>query len=445
MNTTPWDHVRARIDEGDLPGLVAAVIALDPAGRREVARELPGHVKVAQARAQRALADHETEVEQARLAAQLELGRLRDSGELTQNQYERAWNLTWSDHDEEKRPDTEGWKEPMRVAGAGVIGGAAAVVGWINRREFDRWDRAGGPAVGAVEPLLQVIGARPATWQADLAVRLALRLRTRRRPVPDRTVPLALALLRDTGATPPEHDPLVVAWVSRDARLSELRTDPLLGHLLPRIFHAEGVGRALRDQRPDSPTSWLVALRTLAAEGRVDRVLLLDGCRRRFLLGGEPADLRFFVRLHRMLQPTRAEIEPHAVDYLRLLPAAPGPVAELALGHLRGLAGLDLADVAEGLEGLLFRAEIRPALDGLSWLEASLRAAPGRADELAPALATALGHESHSVRERAVRVAHRQAVHFTPIGAETLRDAIGALPPHLRDRLAAVFGGRPVE
>lgn len=89
----------------------------------------------------------------------------------------------------------------------------------------------------------------PPGRQADLAIRLALRLRPRRRPDPrDRNLSLALALLRRTGATPPEHDPLVVGWVSGEARIGELRSDPLLGHLLPRIFEAEGVGRALRDE-----------------------------------------------------------------------------------------------------------------------------------------------------------------------------------------------------
>ncbi|MEV4248258.1 hypothetical protein AB0J63_33195 [Streptosporangium canum] len=81
-----------------------------------------------------------------------------------------------------------------------------------------------------------MIAARPAEWQADLAVRLALRVRGRRGRPRDGNLPPALALLRRTGVTPPENDPLVVGWVSREARLSELRADPLLDHLLPRIF-----------------------------------------------------------------------------------------------------------------------------------------------------------------------------------------------------------------
>ncbi|WP_329092277.1 MULTISPECIES: DUF7824 domain-containing protein [unclassified Streptosporangium] len=444
-----WDGVRALIDTGDVAGIVKAVTALDDAGRREVARELPGYVTVLQEREQRSLAEREARLDRARQDRQEELLRWRDTGEISEDQYQRAWSMTWDDYDGwEGASGGDGWIEPMRIAGAGTIGGAAAVVTWINRREFERWDLDDARVVDGIEPLLEVIASRPAAWQADLAVRVALRLRPRRRRAPrDRNLPLAFALLRRTGATPPAHDPLVVGWVSRDARLGELRADPLLDHLLPRLFEAEGIGRALRDERsgPGGTTRWLGALRTLAAEGRVPRELLLNGCRSRFLRGGEGPDLRFFARLHELLDPTPAEIEPHAVDYLRLLPTAPGPVAELSLKHVRRLDGLDPADVVEALEGLLFRAEGGLVRTGLAWLEESIRRSPGRADELAPALAMAFGHEARAVRERAVRLAVRHAAHLTALGAEILRGGMGTLTPDLHNRLAAAVGGERVE
>ncbi|MFI6881892.1 DUF7824 domain-containing protein [Streptosporangium canum] len=456
VRLTAWDQVRELVDTGDVAKIVETVTALNDAGRREVAHELPGYVTVARAKARRTLADYEAERDRVRQAQQAEAQRLRDAGEISEHHFTQLWSMTWHDDDWKSRPRTDGWIEPMRIAGAGTIGGAAAVVTWINRRDFDRWDSdwdsdwdsADGPTADGTEPLLAVIAARPAEWQADLAVRLALRIRPRRRRNPgDQNLAPALALLRRTGVTPPAHDPLVVGWVSREARLSELRTDPLLDHLLPRIFEADGVGWALRDERPDpaGATSWLGALRTLAAEGRVPRTLMLDGCRRRFLLGGEGPDLRFFARLHELLEPAPAEIEPHAIDYLRLLPTAPGPVAELSLKHLRRLTGLDPADVVEALEGLLFRAEGGLVRAGLSWLEESVRQAPDRADELAPALAMAFGHEARAVQERAVRLAVRHAGRFTPLGAEVLRGGTGTLAPDLHNRLAAVVGGETVE
>ncbi|WP_344745227.1 DUF6493 family protein [Streptosporangium vulgare] len=151
--------------------------------------------------------------------------------------------------------------------------------------------------------------------------------------------------------------------------------------------------------------------------------------------------MRFFVRLHELLEPAPAEVEARARDYLRLLPAAPGPVAELALRHLRRLDRLDPADVTEALEGLLFRAEVGLVRTGLTWLDQTLRRSPERADELAPALASAFGHEAYAVQERAARLAVRHAAHLTPLGAETLRAALGALPPDLGGLLAGTVGG----
>ncbi|NUW29873.1 hypothetical protein HTZ77_00275 [Nonomuraea sp. SMC257] len=174
------------------------------------------------------------------------------------------------------------------------------------------------------------------------------------------------------------------------------------------------------------------------------REMLLDGCRRRFLRGGEGPDLRFFVRLHEELKPTPAEVAPHARDYLRLLPAAPGPVAEPALRHVRDLDGLAPEDVAEALEGLVFRAEGGLARAGLAWLAELVKQAPERAGDLVPVLATALGHQAWAVQDRAVRVAVRHAGRFPADAVATLRDSAGELPPDLRNRMAAAFGGETV-
>ncbi|MEU8247372.1 DUF6493 family protein [Nonomuraea sp. NPDC048916] len=439
-NQSAWATVCDLIDTGDLAKLVETLKALDEPARHEVARELPGHIAVARQRAHRSRTNNEAARDRALQAAQEELLGLKERGEISQHDYEQSQIRIWTYHGpkaDHGLPDTDGWVEPMRIAGAGTISSAKAVVTWINRRDFDRWDLAGGLRPAAIEPLIEVIAARPAAWQADLAARLALRLRPARRRDPrNPNLALALALFRRTGATPPEHDPLVVGWVSAEPR----RDDPLREHLLPRIFEAEGVGRRLRDDR-----AWAAFLHGLAAEREVSRDLLLDGCRRRFLRGGDGPDLRFFVRLHELLEPTPAELAPHAIDYARLLPTAPGPVAELSLRHLRALPALDPADVVEALEGLLFRAEAGLVRGGLSWLRESLRQAPERADDLAPALAMAFGHEARTVQEAAALLAVRHAEHFTEAGRETLRQGTGTLPPDLRNRLAGAIGGELVE
>ncbi|MFD2354239.1 hypothetical protein ACFSTC_40600 [Nonomuraea ferruginea] len=192
--------MRRAITTGD-PALVAdAVLSLGEAGRREVADGLPGHIGVAR-------------------KAVTERDRRRG---------------VWTDGEE--------WIEPMRVAGAGVLGGAAAVATWLYRRDFTRWRR---PLDSG--PLLRVIAARPPRWQADLAARLALRLRGSRAQARDDSVPLALELLRRSGAVPPDHDPLTVAWVSQPP---DLEHDPLAQP--PRAPVVRGRGRgpgAARGQR----------------------------------------------------------------------------------------------------------------------------------------------------------------------------------------------------
>ena len=387
LPVTLGDEIRALIEARDVTGLGARLAVLDDAGRREVARELPGHLKLVS----------------------------------------RARNL-WEGQGD--------WAEPMRVAGAGSLGGAAAVAAWLNRRDLVLfpWD-----APRDTEALIMVISAREPQWQADLVARLALRIRDEDSP----GAPLVMTLLRRTGVTPPQHDPLVLAWLGVTPSASRSREDPLLDVLLPRIFEAQGVGRALLDERssPLSETSWLGVLTVLSGEGRVSRGMLLDGCVSRFLRGGDAQDLRFFARLHELLEPSPAEVESRARDYLRLLPVAPGPVAELSLKHLRRLDDLDPADVTEALEGLLFRAEGGLARTGLTWLDQIVRQAPTRADELAPALATALGHGAYAVQERAVRLAVKHARHLTPPGAEALRAALATLPPDLGRRLAGAVGG----
>jgi hypothetical protein len=415
-----------------------------------VAAALPGHLPVAERRAatrrQERVTRHEREAEaawQEHLRSAARAGRKVDEDS-------RWW---WSTRRMPAAPD-ESWADPMRVAGAAALSSAAAVVAWLNRRPFqDPWSQESGTP----ELLERVLSARTPEWQADFAVRAALRLRpsARRRRRRDDFAELALAMLRRSGAVPPEHDPLVVAWTGRAVTAAELRRDPLLDHLVPRLFEAEGVGTALRDERPQplAPGTWLAALRDLESEGRIPRDLLLDGCLRRFLRGGAATDLRFFVHLHELLEPTHDEVGKRARDYLRLLPAAPGTVAELSLRHLRRLPdALEPADVAEALRSLLHRPERKLVTAGLTWFDEVAKAGGdagrgtgGELDEVASGLGHAFACESGDVQGRAVRMAVKHAKRFSPAGAEDIRAAIGVLPQELGETLAAVFGGAAAE
>ncbi|NRQ32152.1 hypothetical protein HII36_09935 [Nonomuraea sp. NN258] len=426
-----WEFVREAVRAGDATAVADRVAALDPAARRAVARDLPTRIPEV-----RAWASEQARLAELRLDREREAAWARDRHLFADDKW--LWSVKWDPG--WKVPGPDDWVTPMRVAGAATIGGAAAVLAWLTRRDLVRswW-----PPVDDGDVLERVLAGRSPEWQADFAVRAALRLRVQRAARPDPLPTLALAMLRRSGATPPGHDPLTVAWVRRPPTAASLRADPLLDHLLTRLFEAEGVGHELRAEQAGSPASgpWLAALRTLERDGRIARDLLLDGCVRRFLRGGTATTLRFFARLHDLLEPTADEVAARQRDYLRLLPAAPGPVADLALRHLRAHGGLEPAEVVEAVQALLYRPERKLVSAGLSWLDQAAGAAGDDLDELAPALGFAFAGESPDVQGRAVRLAIKHARRFTPVGAQAVREAIGLLPPDLGAALAAVFGG----
>ncbi|RBQ15610.1 hypothetical protein DP939_35145 [Spongiactinospora rosea] len=369
-----------------------------------------------------------TEEERAELGGRLpglvkELRRVRIEemfGDRADDSAEVAWEIGEL---------LDGRADALLLAGVGVITGPAAAVTWMTSRDVNRrW--AGDIDVAQA---CRVAASRPLEWRREVAVRLARRIR---RPA-DRIAPLAVALLRESGAAPPDHDPLVAAWLAEP----HVVYDPLTPLLLPRVFDAEGAGRALRDERLEPrPTRWLAA-----ATRELPRERVLDGCVSRFLRGGDTQDLRFFVRLHTLADPTPAETASRLRDYLRLLPSAPGTVAELAAGQVRAAMPLDHADLVEAIEALTFREEAKLAAIGLRWLDQAVRAAPESAADFVTALTTAYAHKSFDVRDRAVKVTLK---HAGLLGehAEVILDGIRDLPAHLGVKLAERLGGEiPVE
>jgi hypothetical protein len=427
-----WLKVRYLIKEKMTKALADRVLSLDDAERAEVAKQLPGYLKELQTAA--------VETATARLTR---THSLTDANDPWMRREARRESLD----------DLREYGPALLVAGAGTIAGPSAATAWLTRRDLLptpvwRWD----PVPAPDRHLLRVIASRPAEWQAEVTRRIAAKVRG----ADDRTItPLAFALLRSTGAEPPQHEPLVLAWlsaglsddwrpggVSGDRRLGAVSADdPLTPALLPRIFETEGAGRLLRDERiSPAPSQMFALIGELLAEGALAREELLDGCVSRFLRGGDATALRFFVRLHTMLDPSPEESAGRARDYLRLLPAAPGPVADLALAQLRRTGPHDAADVAEGVEALVFRAEIKLARAGLAWLDQHVRRTPADAPDLAPALATAFGHANHDIQERAAKLAVKHQAALGPV-ADVLADAVPLLPADLGPQVSAIFGG----
>ncbi|GAA2206702.1 hypothetical protein GCM10009850_021600 [Nonomuraea monospora] len=395
---TAWTEIRDLIVRNQVHRLADRLTALTDEERAELGERLPGLVKeLRRARTEQVRAEHPDDFEEL---ASWEVGELLD---------EVAGALL--------------------LTGVGVVSGPAAAVSWMTSRDVNRrWAR--DPDVARV---CKVAASRPLEWRREVAVRLAQRVR---RPA-DRIAPLAVALLRESGAAPPDHDPLVAAWLTAPT----VPGDPLTPVLLPRIFTADGAGRALREERLEPrPTRWLAA-----AARALPREQVLDGCVSRFLRGGEPQDLRFFVRLHTLLDPTPAESAPRLRDYLRLLPSAPGTVAELAAAQVREAMPLDHADLVEAVDALTFRDEAKLAATGLRWLDQAIRATPEAAGDFVAALTTAYAHKSFDVRNRAVELTMKHSGLFAG-HAEAIRDGVPHLPADLGAKLAGRFGGEiPVE
>ncbi|GAB3137564.1 DUF6493 family protein [Micromonospora sonneratiae] len=341
------------------------------------------------------------------------------------------------------------------LAAIGCLPSAARVAALLCRRgPRDEWNRI--PA----RLFIQVAQARQVPWLGDLAVRLTGKLRTEGRAGEWHFV---VALLTESGATPPMSEGFVRGWLEdrhrfRDDRsvanlTARLRDDPFLDLVLPALFEIDRIGsdfaqggwdnaRRTWDDTPVLPAT-LVAL---AEEGRLDRKILLDGCVGRFLRGDRPGALRSFILLYEALAPTTEELADRALDYAQLLPAAPAALAGHAQRALRTVddAGrLELETMLDVSRETLLRREKGLVKTQLGWLDRVARRHPDRVGEVLDVVAVAFGHDALDIQDRALAVV---AKHFArldgPVPAGLL-DAAGALGGDLPARAAQLFGMTP--
>ncbi|NJP98576.1 hypothetical protein HCN51_55730 [Nonomuraea sp. FMUSA5-5] len=372
----PWEETLARVTAGDAPGLAAYLSTLDEPGRRAVAARLPAYV-TATAR-------------------------------------------------------TAGWREwaaqgrPLLVAGVATLTGAAAVTAWLLRRELPRW-------LGErdVELLLGLLRRRPAAWRADVARRLAARMRL---PQP-RHWEIAAALVRETGIEPPAGEAFVVGWLRR-LRPETVARDPLLAAYGPRVFEIDALAQA---------PLWQVVetVARLVHDGLLDRAAVIDAVVRRMLRDG-PVARAELAGLHDRLDLDIDESARHARDYAGLLPAGPVAVADVALAQLRRLeeAGRLAEELfAEAMGALAFRPEKKLLRAAVSWAGDAVLRDAGRADTVLGALATIFTQDTLALQERAARLAVRLAPQAGPAGREAIRQAAAELPAELREKVSAAYGG----
>ncbi|GAB2841490.1 DUF6493 family protein [Actinocorallia aurea] len=334
----------------------------------------------------------------------------------------------------------------FRVAGAGCLGGAAAVAAWLNRRELrmPSWRDADEDTAHAI---LSVLEDRPRPWRLDLAGRLAARLRLSEMEDHDADRILwdvAAGLLRAEGEPPPATAAFAAGWVlfRPDEPAS---ADPFFPTLAPVLFAEDGLGRILFEQAPfarprvpEASASSAFAEQIVAHTPRED---LLEGCVRRLLRGGDGMRIAWYVTLHARLAPTAAESAARLRDYLRLLPNAAPPVVEAAFAQVKAVdaaVGLTEEAFAEAAGALLFRPERKLLRSVLGWLD---RTASGRESAAVSAAADAFAIDHADTRERAVRLAVRHRGAVDPRTAEAVREAARHLPGALRAKVAAAYGG----
>ncbi|MBU8861321.1 MULTISPECIES: hypothetical protein [unclassified Micromonospora] len=335
--------------------------------------------------------------------------------------------------DVRRRRDAWWWRgeaATLAVAAVGTLSTSTKVAALLGRRSV--W-LAGVDAA----PVVDVARERGVTWLADVAYKLADRLPRDRMVAGWRFV---AGLLLAEKAPPPTADDFVHGWAAaqgwpdprgtRPPTVDRLRADPFLDALLPRLFEVDGVGTELA--RGDGTGTEAVprALVALAAEGRLDRAVLLNGVLGRLLRGDRPGALRPFLVLHDLLAPTPDEVAVRSSAYLRLLADGPGPVARTAQRTLRQ-AG-DVAEpeaLWEAARTVLARPEKALVRAQVSWLDRLARQHPDRAPEIGAVLAAAAAHPDAGLRERALTLARRHG--HRPVAVATVAEARDDLPPPL--------------
>ncbi|MFF4623255.1 DUF7825 domain-containing protein [Nonomuraea jabiensis] len=312
---------------------------------------------------------------------------------------------------------------PLRLAGVACLGGAAAVTAWLFRREFQWAERDD-------ERVILLLRQRPAEWRADVARRIAARLRLNDM----RHWEVAAALVRETGIEPPDGDAFMVGWL-RALDPGTAATDPLFAAFAPRLFEIDGLGEALPEQ--------VGTIARLVEDGLLERKPVIDGIVGRLLRDG-PSALSAVVVLHDRLDLDIDESAGRARDYTRLLPAGPVAVADLALAQLRRLeeAGrLEEELFAEAVEALAFRPEKKLLRAALSWAGDAVLRDARRADVVLAALSLIFAQDTLALQERAVRLAVKLAPQAGQAGREAVRQAAGGLPEELLERVSAAYGG----
>ena len=223
----------------------------------------------------------------------------------------------------------------------------------------------------------------------------------------------------------------------------EIRRDPRLARLIPRLLELDGVTAWFDTPRSRNGDGWPTALLVLAAEGLLDRGTLLGACLAALRRGGRRGTTRGLLRLHDGLAPTLGEVRSQERDYLALLSGTRSTVAGMAQRQLRRLdeaAMLPAETLCEASAAVLLRSEKTLVRIQLAWLSAAAGRDPDHAGDLMLAMAAAFGQQPADLQARALTLMLRHVPDLDAATRARLAAAAGALPDELRARADGSFG-----
>ena len=227
--------------------------------------------------------------------------------------------------------------------------------------------------------------------------------------------------------------------VGRMAAWPRCRTDSLW-----HLFETEGIG-SNHHLTDFNAAQWDAAIRALA-DDPATRGRLLDASLGALLRDFSTADVRWYVRVHRLLEPTGSEIAAREAVYRVALQTQPSTAVGLAQDMLARAdpASLDAAALVEASAGVLHRTEKKLRKAQLALLAGVVAARPEQASAVSDLVAGVIDDLPADLARQA-RGLLLPAADAEPVPGETAGTAVAVDPPRSTDPVVRWPEPPPIE
>lgn len=188
---------------------------------------------------------------------------------------------------------------------------------------------------------------------------------------------------------------------------------------------------------------WDVVLAELAAEGKLCRTRLMDACLSALERDDRDSRVRWFLSLHRKLEPAPAELAERLDRYLGLLAGRDALIAAFALeavGTLDAADCLPPARLVSGIAPALLSRTKGTVLRALGYLDHAVHRDPSVNARAALLAVDALAHESPEVHKAVLDGIERHGAEALPEVVDALLARIDMVAASERARLASWLG-----